>query len=128
MNSSSSAFDTSSFDTSSTDAGSAPTRHCIVCDGHMERCFIKHGYWIVECKLCGHRSTELEPQADHVTSVYADDYFEGGGAGYTNYLEEGENPQSSRAALRRRLVRRAGARVLRHFSLGLQWLARTRAV
>jgi SAM-dependent methyltransferase len=64
-------------------------RACILCGAPMQRQFQKDGFWIVECERCQHRSTELKPSAEHVVKVYGDDYFEGGGAGYSNYLEEG---------------------------------------
>ena len=67
-----------------------PSRRCIICDSPMSRAFQKHGYWIVECTSCKHRSAELEPSLQDALKVYGDDYFEGGGAGYTNYLQEGE--------------------------------------
>src|SRR5687768_12548688 len=65
-------------------------RTCIVCDSDTRRVFKKHEFWIVACTSCGHRSTALEPSLDHLTAVYGDHYFEGGGAGYTNYVEEGQ--------------------------------------
>jgi SAM-dependent methyltransferase len=37
---------------------------------------------------CGHRRAELAPDRAHADSVYGDDYFEGGGAGYPRYLGE----------------------------------------
>ena len=65
-------------------------RTCILCHSPTRRALQKHGFWIVECTRCRHRSTEFQPKDDHVASVYGDQYFEGGGAGYTNYFEEGD--------------------------------------
>ncbi len=74
------------------DVGRAPSmsRLCVLCASPMERVFEKHGFWIVDCCRCTHRSTEFEPAPGHVDEVYGDDYFEGGNAGYTDYLGEGE--------------------------------------
>lgn len=76
--------------TASSDFGLASGRSCILCHSPTRRALEKHGFWIVECIRCRHRSTELQPPDDHVESVYGDHYFEGGGAGYTNYFEEGD--------------------------------------
>ena len=54
----------------------------------MRRLFERHGYWILECAECGHRSAEITPAADHVAEQYGDAYFFGGGAGYSDYLAE----------------------------------------
>lgn len=50
--------------------------------------FQKSGLWIEECKRCGHRFAQAPDAALHVSMVYDDDYFQGGGAGYSNYLSE----------------------------------------
>jgi SAM-dependent methyltransferase len=71
-------------------SGSESERSCILCESPTRRALEKNGFWIVECVRCGHRSTELEPSDDHVAKVYGDEYFEGGGAGYTNYFQEGD--------------------------------------
>ena len=51
---------------------------------------VQREFDIRECSVCKHRFAELQPGADHVAAVYGDDYFFGGGAGYPDYLEEGE--------------------------------------
>lgn len=50
--------------------------------------FQKSGIWIEECPRCGHRFAQAPDSALHVAAVYGDDYFHGGGAGYSNYLSE----------------------------------------
>ena len=61
---------------------------CPLCQGPMLRLFIRHGYWISGCVDCGHRAAEIKPSADHVSRIYADNYFYGGGAGYADYASE----------------------------------------
>ncbi len=62
-------------------SASAPTRRAIENERLLDRRVHSR---------CRHSSTELEPSDAHVANVYDDHYFEGGGAGYTNYFEEGE--------------------------------------
>src|ERR1700694_3841849 len=38
---------------------------------------------------CTHAFLAAPPLADHLASVYGDDYFTAGGAGYSDYLAEG---------------------------------------
>lgn len=63
---------------------------CPLCDRSSRRRFSKYGYWIRECVACQHRFVELIPSAQHVTTVYDDRYFQGGGAGYPDYLAEAD--------------------------------------
>jgi len=63
---------------------------CPACENALpsRRLFQKSGSWIEECTGCGHRFA-LAPDASlHIAAVYGDDYFNGGGAGYSNYLSE----------------------------------------
>ena len=72
--------------------GSAPAPDdavCLLCAGRLVRRFQSHGYWIADCEACGHRCAAISPAREHVERIYGDDYFGGGGAGYSNYLEEG---------------------------------------
>jgi len=62
---------------------------CPICSQETHRLFAKHGYWIRSCNVCRHRFAELVPSGDHIERVYADHYFQGGEAGYLNYLDEG---------------------------------------
>jgi SAM-dependent methyltransferase len=50
--------------------------------------FQAHGFWIRDCKLCGHRFAEIPADENHVRQIYDDSYFNGGGAGYNDYLSE----------------------------------------
>ncbi len=61
---------------------------CAICEGCTREVFSKNGVWIRDCQSCGHRFA-LPPQDwGHVAATYSDDYFFGGGAGYSNYLSE----------------------------------------
>ncbi len=64
---------------------------CPLCDGGSSRAFQAHGYWVRDCARCGHRFAELEAHPGHVSAIYGDAYFSGGGAGYPNYPSEGRN-------------------------------------
>jgi hypothetical protein len=61
---------------------------CPLCDGLTTRLFRKHGYWLCACQACHHRCAEIPSPAAHVARVYDDRYFHGGGAGYSNYVQE----------------------------------------
>lgn len=64
---------------------------CMHCskDRTSEKVFAVNGYWIMECSECQHRFAEIETSDSHPKKVYSDEYFEGGGAGYPNYIQEG---------------------------------------
>lgn len=61
---------------------------CPICQHGSRSIFNKYGYWIRACQNCGHRFADLTPAESHADQVYGDDYFEGGGAGYPDYLAE----------------------------------------
>ncbi len=48
----------------------------------------RHGHAIFHCAACEHRFTPVDGGPQHVASVYGDDYFNQGGAGYSDYLAE----------------------------------------
>jgi SAM-dependent methyltransferase len=54
----------------------------------MQPLFLKHRYWICRCTDCGHQSADVGNRPDHVALVYGDEYFQGGGAGYSDYFAE----------------------------------------
>lgn len=62
---------------------------CPLCDGSPDLAFEADGHAILDCANCHHRYADIEADAEHVRQVYADDYFDGGGAGYDDYLAEG---------------------------------------
>ena len=63
---------------------------CPLCAGESRQLFLAHGYPVLECERCHHRFAGLAPPDDHVAAIYDDSYFDGGGAGYDDYLAEGE--------------------------------------
>lgn len=86
------------------------TTPCPVCGNLTQPVFRKQGFTIVHCSSCGHRTTAGAFDSDHVSSVYDDTYFFGGGAGYDNYLSE--------ADLLREQGRRYGKLIAAHSPLG----------
>jgi hypothetical protein len=63
---------------------------CPVCNAETQRIFcVRVEFPIRECIGCRHRFTEWQPPSDHVSRVYVDSYFFGGGAGYPDYPREG---------------------------------------
>jgi SAM-dependent methyltransferase len=66
-----------------------PALLCPLCGGGARRLFVKEGYGVRRCNVCRHRFAELAPDPDHIGRTYGDAYFQGGGAGYADYLSEG---------------------------------------
>ena len=62
---------------------------CAICGGPSQPRFQKNGVWIRDCDRCGHRFARPPEEFGHVAATYSDEYFFGGGAGYSNYLSEG---------------------------------------
>lgn len=69
---------------------SSVTAACPFCDSTATVAFVKDGCDICDCSSCGHRFAALELSPQHVDNVYGDDYFTAGGAGYDDYLAEGD--------------------------------------
>ena len=63
---------------------------CPLCNSASKRVFEVKNYWIRDCESCSHRFTEILAAENHVEKTYDDSYFNGGGAGYTDYLQEAE--------------------------------------
>ncbi|MFQ4138974.1 class I SAM-dependent methyltransferase [Nodosilinea sp. PGN35] len=65
---------------------------CPICDGRARSRFAKYGYAIQGCDRCGHRFVDPaslgQPGTQHLHQVYGDAYFQGGGAGYRDYVAE----------------------------------------
>ena len=59
---------------------------CVLCGADSAPVLQVRGYEIAECHECAHRFLTATLPTDHVQRVYSDDYFFGGGAGYTDYL------------------------------------------
>ncbi len=63
---------------------------CPLCDRPCDRRFLKYGYGIWECVSCGHQFVADPVNPTHVAQTYGNEYFCGGGAGYPDYLTEGQ--------------------------------------
>lgn len=61
---------------------------CPLCQHTSNVVFTAHGYGICDCTSCHHRFADLEVTTTHTAQVYDDSYFQGGGAGYPDYLGE----------------------------------------
>ena len=61
---------------------------CPICQHNSNVFFTAHGYGIRDCSGCGHRFADLTTSLAHTEAVYGDQYFQGGGAGYPDYLGE----------------------------------------
>jgi len=64
--------------------------YCPLCSGESARVFQAKGFHVRDCARCKHRFAEIAADENHVAQIYGDDYFSGGGAGYTDYFSEGE--------------------------------------
>ncbi len=64
--------------------------NCPLCNSDSRFAFEAKGFPLHDCTRCGHRFTAIDADEAHVAEVYGDSYFSGGGAGYADYLAEGE--------------------------------------
>jgi 2-polyprenyl-3-methyl-5-hydroxy-6-metoxy-1,4-benzoquinol methylase len=62
---------------------------CALCGASTTQWEVIKTIPIDECTQCRHRQARLSIDEAHVTEVYGDDYFTGGGSGYVDYLAEG---------------------------------------
>jgi hypothetical protein len=63
---------------------------CPVCSGSTTFRFTIRDIPIRRCDSCGHGFAVYRPGEEHVGTIYGDDYFFGGGAGYRDYTSEGK--------------------------------------
>jgi SAM-dependent methyltransferase len=63
---------------------------CPVCSRSSRFHFEKYQHNIYKCNHCHHEFIVKDLDSAHAASVYGDDYFSGGGAGYPDYLAESE--------------------------------------
>ncbi len=64
---------------------------CAICNCTAATSFVVHGYRLFACASCDFAFVDpATAAAFNSTSMFNDDYFCGGGAGYTNYIAEGD--------------------------------------
>lgn len=63
---------------------------CVNCLQTMVPRFQKHDYWIYGCPVCDFETAQVDVADDHLSRIYGNHYFTGGGDGYPDYLAEGE--------------------------------------
>lgn len=63
---------------------------CPLCSSDSKFIFEVKGYNVLDCVTCAHRFAEIKTEEDHAATTYDDSYFNGGGAGYADYLAQGE--------------------------------------
>ncbi len=64
--------------------------NCPLCQSESKFAFKAKGFALRDCVKCRHRFAEIAADENHVAATYDDSYFSGGGAGYADYLAEGE--------------------------------------
>ena len=64
--------------------------NCPLCRSSSKTAFEIKGHTLLDCTNCGHRFADIAADEAHAATTYDDTYFSGGGAGYTDYLVEGE--------------------------------------
>ncbi len=64
--------------------------NCPICGNYSKNFFKKYDYWILSCSNCSHQYVDINPSVVHTEMIYNDNYFEGGGDGYPNYLHESQ--------------------------------------
>jgi SAM-dependent methyltransferase len=63
---------------------------CPLCQSESKAAFEVKGFPLRDCLTCEHRFAEISADENHVANVYDDSYFNGGGAGYSDYYADGE--------------------------------------
>lgn len=61
---------------------------CPLCRSDSATVFDVKGYDVRDCEACGHRFAAIAADESHVAANYDDSYFNGGGAGYSDYAAE----------------------------------------
>lgn len=64
--------------------------NCPLCNSESKFAFEAKGFPLHDCVKCNHRFAAIPADENHVADIYDDDYFNGGGAGYSDYLQEDE--------------------------------------
>jgi len=62
--------------------------HCSICQQDSKLVFSKYNYKIRQCLSCDYQFLEENVNEDHAKRIYDNSYFEGGGAGYPDYVAQ----------------------------------------
>jgi 2-polyprenyl-3-methyl-5-hydroxy-6-metoxy-1,4-benzoquinol methylase len=62
--------------------------NCPICDNFGVSTLIKNNYRILKCVGCNHFYTELKISPEAINEIYSNNYFFGGGDGYSEYTLE----------------------------------------
>jgi SAM-dependent methyltransferase len=63
---------------------------CPLCSGDSIEVFSAKGFPVHDCISCGHRFANFDVNREKLREIYSDEYFVGGGAGYSDYLTDCE--------------------------------------
>src|SRR5215204_3163287 len=83
---------------------------CPLCQSESKFAFEAKGFPVRDCVACAHRFAEIAADENHVSAVYDDSYFAGGGAGYSDYLAEGEMLKNRGRMYAEKIEKFAGAK------------------
>lgn len=61
-----------------------------MCRSESSFAFSAKGFHLRDCAKCAHRFTAIAADENHIADIYGDSYFNGGAAGYSDYLQESE--------------------------------------
>lgn len=84
--------------------------NCPLCQSESKFAFEAKGYPVRDCVKCGHRFAGIAADENHVAATYDDTYFSGGGAGYTDYLAEGDMLKKRGQMYAKKIEKFAGAK------------------
>lgn len=77
--------------------------NCPLCQTESKFAFEAKGFNLLDCIECSHRFAEIKAGENHIAEIYDDSYFNGGGAGYSDYLDEAEMLQNRGAMYAKKL-------------------------
>lgn len=83
--------------------------NCPLCHSESKFAFAAKGFDLRDCVKCSHRFTAISADENHVANIYGDEYFSGGGAGYSDYLQEAEMLEK-RGAMYAKIVKKYSAK------------------
>jgi len=83
---------------------------CPLCQSESKFAFDAKGFTARDCVAGAHRFAEIAADENHVSAVYDDSYFAGGGAGYSDYLAEGEMLKNRGRMYAEKIEKFAGAK------------------